>query len=70
MIKIEDWGLIGYMEAWERQKQLVAKIQSGEESSTFVVCEHPTVITAGRATKEGNINVSVDFLKRCGRNPK
>jgi lipoyl(octanoyl) transferase len=66
MIKIEDWGLIGYMEAWERQKQLVAKIQSGEESSTFVVCEHPTVITAGRATKEGNINVSVDFLKSLG----
>lgn len=66
MIKIEDWGLIGYIEAWERQKQLVAKIQSGEESSTFVVCEHPTVITAGRATKDGNINVSVDFLKSLG----
>jgi len=66
MIKIQDWGLIGYNEAWDRQKALVEQIQAGKQISTFVVCQHPTVITAGRATKEGNITVSFDFLKSLG----
>ncbi len=66
MINIQDWGLIGYNEAWNKQKVLVERIQAGEQLSTFVVCQHPTVITAGRATKNGNITASVDFLKNLG----
>jgi len=47
MIEIEHWGLIGYDEAWKRQKELQAEVQSGRRS-TLVLCEHPSVITIGR----------------------
>lgn len=48
MIEIEHWGTIDYTEAWQRQKQLQAAVQAGQQRSTLVLCEHPTVITVGR----------------------
>ncbi len=47
-IVVENWGIIPYREAWERQQRLQYQIQSGERDSTLVFCQHPTVITLGK----------------------
>ena len=52
---IEDWGLIRYLDAWEKQKEYVSQIQKGKRKSTLVFCEHPSVVTVGK-------NGSVDNL--------
>lgn len=66
MIEVQDWGLIDYIEAWERQKQLVAEISEKRNKNVFVVCQHPTVITIGRAGTDKNILLPVKFLESKG----
>jgi len=66
MIEVQDWGLIDYNEAWDRQKELVQDIQSKRDRSVLVLCQHPTVITIGRAGRDNNIVVSSEFLKSVG----
>jgi lipoyl(octanoyl) transferase len=41
-------GTIGYAEAWELQRQIFDEVLRGERSNTFLLCEHPDVITLGR----------------------
>ncbi len=66
MIEVQDWGLIDYIEAWERQKQLVIEISEKRNKNVFVVCQHPTVITIGRAGTDKNILLPVEFLESKG----
>lgn len=62
MIEIEEWGLIDFNEAWERQRTLAAQVLKGEKPSTLVLCEHPTVITIGRNGTEANVIATQDEL--------
>ncbi len=62
----EDWGLIEYYSAWDKQKQLVAEVQTGQRISTLVFCEHPSVITIGRSGSGDNVVIQEDFLKQLG----
>lgn len=55
---IEHWGMIDYMEAWDRQRLLQARVQRGEQSSTLVLCQHPTVITIGKNGTGENVRIS------------
>ena len=66
MIEIENWGLIDYKEAWDRQKELVAEISEKRDRNVLVLCQHPTVITIGRNGSEDNITVDKTFLERSG----
>jgi lipoyl(octanoyl) transferase len=66
MLEIQDWGLIDYIEAWERQKQIASDIIKNRNRNVFVVCEHPTVITVGRAGKQENILLPTKFLESKG----
>jgi lipoyl(octanoyl) transferase len=66
MIEVQDWGLIDYNEAWERQKQLVKEITEKRNRNVFVVCQHPTVITIGRAGKDSNIMLPHKLLEKKG----
>lgn len=59
---IEDWGLISYANAWQKQKDLVEKVKNGKES-TFVLCEHPHVYTFGKSANHANLLVSDELLK-------
>ena len=52
---VEDWGLIPYGEAFEKQKQYVDELIKGERGETIVFCHHPPVVTLGRGTKEGDV---------------
>lgn len=58
MIEIQNWGLIDYQVAWEKQKQLVEEIQKERNKNVFVLCEHPTVITIGKNGTVDNLLLS------------
>lgn len=56
----EDWGLISYEEALEKQLKYVEKLDAaltnGENHPGFLVfCSHPAVVTTGRQTQSSDI---------------
>lgn len=55
MITIEHWGLIEYRSAWQKQHELVKRVQSGDAPNTLVFCHHPTVVTMGRNGSDANV---------------
>lgn len=64
--EIIDLGVIDYRAALLRQKEIIDLVQQEKRPSTLMLCEHPTVITLGRSTKEGNITASKEFLQQNG----
>jgi len=65
-IEIEDWGLIDYQLAWDKQKELVNDIQKNRNRNVLVVCEHPPVITIGKSGSLSNILFDRDSLSERG----
>jgi lipoyl(octanoyl) transferase len=55
MISVEDWGVIDYYQAWERQRYLQGRVQSGAQQSALIFCQHPTIITIGKNGSRDNI---------------
>lgn len=53
-IKLEDWGLIDYEQAYQRQKDIVQEVLKGG-CERLVFCEHPAVLTLGRMTKQESL---------------
>lgn len=47
-LQIEDWGLIDYRAAFDRQAEMVAAHLRGERGDTLVLAEHPATVTLGR----------------------
>ena len=58
-LNVIDWGLLSYGEAYERQKQMVAALHSGQEKDTLFLVEHPAVVTLGKRGNAGDLR----FLK-------
>ena len=50
----EDWGLVEYAQACERQLRLVDQVIAGGEER-LIFCTHPPVVTTGRATTPEDI---------------
>jgi lipoyl(octanoyl) transferase len=50
-LEIERAGLVGYEEAWARQRELHERRVSGAGPDTLLLLEHPSVYTAGRRTE-------------------
>ncbi|TWV11095.1 lipoyl(octanoyl) transferase LipB [Bacteroidaceae bacterium HV4-6-C5C] len=80
-LQINDWGLIPYADAWNKQEvlfnTLVQAKQNGESYTNHIIlCEHPHVYTLGRSGKEQNmllndkqleaINASLYHIDRGG----
>ena len=72
-LKTEDWGLINYNEAWEKQKYIFSLVteekklpQDKHISNTLVFCEHPHVYTLGKNGNASNLLVNEDFLAGIG----
>ncbi|HXM90138.1 MAG TPA: lipoyl(octanoyl) transferase LipB [Candidatus Dormibacteraeota bacterium] len=61
---IVDVGLIGYAEAWELQKRLVAARKIGAIEDVLLLCEHPHVITLGRNGKREHLLASEQVLRQ------
>jgi lipoyl(octanoyl) transferase len=68
-IKIIDWGLINYNEAWKRQEELNVSLQNdviGQFAGYLIFCEHPHVFTLGKNANANNLLVNVSFLDKIG----
>jgi lipoyl(octanoyl) transferase len=61
-----DLGLIGYAEAWELQKRVVAARKAGAIQDVLLFCEHPHVITLGRSGKRANLLAGENVLRQKG----
>lgn len=61
-----DLGLVGYAQAWDLQKRLVAARKAGAIEDLLLFCEHPHVITQGRSGKRANLLASENVLRQKG----
>ncbi|MGE3975563.1 MAG: lipoyl(octanoyl) transferase LipB [Bdellovibrionales bacterium] len=70
-LRVEDWGLVDYGEAEQRQLHYVQQVQDGLRKDTLVFCTHPPVVTLGRASKKEEDligwNGDVHEVQRGGR---
>lgn len=64
-MKMEDWGLVDYRQAYQRQKAAVEEVLSGGEER-LILCEHPAVLTLGRLSDRSHILASDADLARQG----
>lgn len=70
-LQFVDWGLVPYLEAWERQSRwfgeaLCAKAEGRPAANRVVFCEHPPAYTLGRNGSEGNMLLGTEALRRIG----
>jgi lipoyl(octanoyl) transferase len=70
---IEDWGLVGYQDAWDRQEQLLnEKTALKKEGSSdainhhLIFVEHPPVFTIGKSGKEEHLLLNNEELGAKG----
>jgi lipoyl(octanoyl) transferase len=61
-----DRGRMGYLEAFELQRQLVEQRKRGEIPDQFLIVEHPHVVTMGRNGHDENLLASPELLERAG----
>ena len=54
-ITYQDWGLIDFFKATEKQLKLVETIHIEDQPGTIVFCSHPEIVTIGRATEPGDL---------------
>lgn len=66
MIQHEDWGLIPYREAWDRQEALRAARANDDCPDTIIWCEHPRVFTTGRQDCRADWRASFAAIERAG----
>src|SRR6266496_4045619 len=57
MAELLNLGLVPYLEAWDLQRGIAARVQAGEQPDTVILLEHPPVVTMGRRTDEGEVHV-------------
>ncbi len=67
----QDWQLINYHTAWERQTQLFNAAVSAKQhnelpQNTLVFCEHSPVITIGRSGDKANLLYNAETLAGRG----
>ncbi len=55
ILKFEDWGLVKYSEALQKQELYVEEVKSQTRTSTVIFCSHPPIVTLGRSTQEGDL---------------
>ncbi len=66
-VRAEWLGRVGYGEAWELQRTVFGEVLRGERPNTFLLCEHPDVITLGRnARNDANLVLSRELLEANG----
>ena len=63
---VVDLGLVGYREAWELQKRVVAARKAAAIEDVLLFCEHPHVITLGRSGRRQNLLASENVLRQKG----
>lgn len=54
-LNVQDWGVIDYSSALQRQMDLVDLVSRELARETLVFCSHPPVVTLGRGTRPGDV---------------
>jgi len=78
-VMIEDWGMVSYADAWERQRHIhremmELKLQYRDnmaelithQVSRLVFCEHPHVYTLGKSGSEDHLRLDEEALAQIG----
>lgn len=63
---VVELGLLGYAEACELQRRLVAARKADQVPDLVLLCEHPHVITLGRNGKREHLKASEHLLRQMG----
>jgi lipoyl(octanoyl) transferase len=66
MIRVERWGRMPYLEAWERQLALADAIARGDHADTLVSVEHPPTVTLGRHAPEADVLADAEARHQAG----
>ncbi len=61
----EDWGLVDYTEAYQRQRVVVNDVIATGRGR-LIFCEHPPIVTLGRLFKEGSLLFTQEQIKQRG----
>ncbi len=64
--RLLDLGRRPYREVWEIQHTLHQAVREGREPDTWILVEHPPVITLGRQAKRDNVLLSPELLAARG----
>jgi lipoyl(octanoyl) transferase len=64
--RLLDLGMRAYRDVWALQHQVHAAVREGREPDTWIVVEHPPVITLGRQAKRANVLLSDEELADRG----
>lgn len=51
----QDWGLVPYQVAIQKQLDLVSEVADNNLPGYLIFCTHPPVVTTGRSTKEDDV---------------
>jgi lipoate-protein ligase B len=57
-LNIEDWGVLDYQVALERQTEMVQQYMAGQGTDTLVLVEHPATVTLGRRATGDDLRMS------------
>jgi len=63
---VEDWGLVPYADALQRQEAALEERRRGERPDTLFLLEHPPVLTLGRGSRAENLLASPESLRARG----
>ncbi len=64
--RLLDLGLRPYREVWDLQHRLHEAVREGREPDTWILVEHPPVVTLGRKAKRDNVLFSDEALAARG----
>ena len=65
-LDVYDLGTISYLECWDKQRELVTAVTSGQSPDTLLLLEHPHTYTCGRGGGRNHILASEDELAALG----
>jgi len=60
--EVHQLGLVGYEEAWARQRELAGRRAAGEIPDTLLLLEHPPVYTTGKRSANTNLRLPAEML--------
>lgn len=63
-LQVIDWGLLGYEEAYQRQKRMVDERIADTSPDRLMFVEHPPVVTIGRSGGLQDLCITSDELHR------
>ncbi len=64
--KVIDLSLVDYLEAWDIQKDMLAKVINNDLDSALILCRHHPVITLGRNTSGSSLKFTEEEIRAKG----